>query len=262
MIPNGVDIAFEVAAISLTLSVILSCLTLIRSSKEPMITALFMFAMVSFMLSVAYWLAYNLIRPDGRMPFAANEIGEIAFFLLLAAVLDAVFRDSHVSAKKETALALIFVASSVVLWIGWSGEWIQDIIAGLAFGYFLCVCVRAIKLTSALNKREWILLGISCGIIIIAQAGTFFVPEGVKQPLDYFCYALMFTILLWLLIKSILMINKRVDERATLAMTFGVCAFSFSTLYMSSGWFYFAALFFCLVTLPLMYVSLRREVMA
>ncbi len=80
MIPNGIDIAFEVVAISLTLSVILSCLTLIRSSKEPMITALFMFAMVSFMLAVAYWLAYNLIRPDGRMPFAANEIGEIAFF--------------------------------------------------------------------------------------------------------------------------------------------------------------------------------------
>ena len=259
MVPNSVEVAVEILAILLTIVIVIWTLPLIRRGSKPITTALFAFAVISFMLSLAYWLVYSLIRPEGRMPFAANEIGEIAWFLLLAAVLESIFHDNHVAAKKEIAFAILFTAASVALWIGWSGEWVQDIIVGFAFGYLLCVCVRALKQSGALRKNEWILLGLSCGLIILGQAGTFFVSEAVKQPLDYFCYALMFSLLLCFFAKRIAM-AKFTDTKATLAMSFSIYVFSASTLYMSSGWFYMAALVLSLATLPLMLIALRREV--
>ena len=260
MIPNELITFLEIAAILLTLAIIFRSLNLIKKGKEPITVALFMFAMVSFMFSLSYWLAYNLIRPDSRMPFAANEIGEIAMLLLLASVLETAFRGSSVSAKKEIFLTIIFAASSVALWIGWSGEWIQDILFGTAFGYFLCTCVRSMKQADALNNNEWFVLGIFGAVLIICQAGTFFIPEGSKKTLDYFCYILMFSFQIWIFSKSIIMLKNSSDTKAILSLAFFVCAFSFSTLYMSSEWFYLAALMFCLGTLPLMLFALKKEV--
>ena len=260
MVPNSVEIAVEITAILLTSVIVIRTLPLIRKGSKPMTTALFVFAVISLMLSLAYWLTYSLIRPDGRMPFAANEIGEIAWFLLLAAVLESIFHDSRVPAKKVIAFAIIFSAASVALWIGWSGEWIQDIIVGLAFGYFLCICARSLKQSDAFGRNEWVLVGIFCGLIVFGQAGTFFVSEAIKQPLDYFCYVLMFALLLCFFAKGIAMAKGEWDAKATLAMSFAVGGFSYSTLYMSSGWFYIAAFIFCLASLPLMLIALRREV--
>lgn len=262
MTPVALDIAFEIAAILLTFVIILRTAALLKSGKNPMTAALFLFALLSLMLSFVYWLTHTWMRPEMRMPFAANEVGEIAWFLLLASALETVFRKGVISAKKEIAFTLLFAAASVALWIGWSGEWIQDLVFGLAFGYFLCTCVRALKQTDALNKTEWRILGLACGAIILAQTGTFFVSESFKQPLDYFCYALMFASLLWLFAKSLLAQKNNKDTKAVLALSFAVSAYSFSTLYMSAGWFYLAALAFCLVTLPLMLRALRREVTA
>ena len=262
MTPPAFDIAVEVAGIMLALVIILRTVPLLKSGKNPMAAALFLFALVSVMLSFVYWLTYTWMRPEMRMPFAANEIGEIAWFLLLASSLETVFGERKVSAKKETVFALLFVAASVALWIGWSGEWIQDIICGLAFGYFLCTCVRALKQTDALNKTQWRILSLACGTIILAQTGTFFVSESFKQPLDYFCYALMFASLSWLFVRNLLTAKHNKDTKAYLALSFTVCAFSFSTLYMSSGWFYLAALLICHATLPLMLHALKREVAA
>ena len=260
MTPVAFDIAFEVAAILLTLAIILRTFPMIKNGNNPMAAALFLFSMVSVMLSFAYWLAYTIMRPDIRMPFAANEIGEIAWFLLLASALETVFRERKAPARKETIFTLIFAAASVALWIGWSGEWIQDIICGLAFGYFLCTCVRSLKQTDAFKQTDWRILGLFCGAIILGQAGTFFVPEGFKKPLDYFCYGLMFASLIWLFAKSILTAKNNKDTKAVLAMSFTVSAYSFSTMYMSSGWFYLAGLLICLATQPLMLHALKREV--
>ena len=267
MTPAAVAISFEIVAILITLGVIMRTVPLQKSGKNPMAVALFLFSLVSLMFSFAYWLTYTLIRQEMRMPFAANEIGEIAWFLLLASSLETVFRNRDFYPKKETIFTLVFVVASVALWIGWSGEWLQDIIYGFAFGYFLLTCVKSLKQTDALSKTQWRILGISCAVIIFSQAGTFFVPEGAKKPLDLFCYALMFTVLIWLFVKSVLMIKdnngaKAGDTKSALAMAFSVSAFAFSTLYMSSGWFYLAALTFCLAALPLKFIALRREVSA
>ena len=262
MPPVALDIALQIAAIFLSAFIVLRAFPLLKSGKKIMTTALFIFAIVSFMLSIAYWLIYSLIRPGTRMPFAANEIGEIAWFLLLSSVLNTIFRERNKSAFKEIVFAAIFAIASVVLWIAWSGEWMQDIIFGFAFGYFLCVCVRSLEQVDVFNRIEWLVLGCSCAAIIIAQAGTFFVSDALVRPLDLLCYLMMFAVLIWLLVKSISVTRKGEDTEGAFAMSFVACAFGFSTLYMSSGWFYTVAFAVCLATLSLMLRTLRREVLA
>ncbi len=261
MMPDTLEIGLDILAVLLTGFIILRTFPLMRGEK-PMTAALFLFAMTSLLLAYAYWLAYTLMRPEARMPFAANEIGEIAVFLLLSATLETVFRESRIDAKREMFFAALFASASVALWIGWTGEWIQDIIGGLAFGYFLCICVRSLKQTDALNKSEWLALGVSCAVLILGQAGTFLVPAAYKNPLDLFCYAVMFAVLIWLIVKSILCARKKAGRGAELALSCSAYAFSLSTMYMSADWFYQAAMLLSLITLPLMLLAVRREVTA
>ena len=255
------ELSTDILGMLLALVLIVITLPLIDKGRESIPMALFSFALVSFMLSLAYWVAYNAVRPDTRMPLAANEIGESAWFLLLAAVLDAVLRDCKVPLKPfETVFTLVFVIASVALWIAWTGEWVQDIVGGIPFGYFLYACVKALRQTDALREIEWRVLGIYCVGIIAGHVGSFFIKIGDKRPLDYYCTVLMFSILIWLLIKSLVSIKRNEDAKRSMAITFSTCAFGFSSLYMSSGWFYELILMLNYITMPLMYISIKREV--
>ena len=49
-----------------------------RRKQQSLTVAFFCFAMVSLLLTNAYWLAHSLIRPNMRMPMTANTIGECA----------------------------------------------------------------------------------------------------------------------------------------------------------------------------------------
>ncbi|MBQ6623107.1 MAG: hypothetical protein IJH57_00665 [Mogibacterium sp.] len=255
------ELTTDIIGMLLALVLIVITLPLIDKGRESMPMALFNFALVSFMLSLAYWVVYNAVRPDTRMPLAANEIGESAWFLLLAAVLDAVLRDEKVPLKPfETIFTLVFVIASVALWIAWTGEWVQDILGGIPFGYFLYTCVKALRQTDALREIEWRVLGIYCVAIIAGHVASLFITIGDKRPLDYYCTVLMFSILIWLLIKSFVSIKRNEDAKVSMALTFSTCAFGFSSLYMSSGWIYELILMLNYMTLPLMYITLKREV--
>ena len=75
-IPVFIQIA--VLAVLLVLSV-----RLIRGSSRslPAVFLAFLFAM--WLLTDLYWVIYDFMRPDRRMPFAVNEIGEASLFLLM-----------------------------------------------------------------------------------------------------------------------------------------------------------------------------------
>ena len=47
----------------------------------------FTFATAAMLLSLLYWLAFDILYPGQRMPFAANEIAEWAMFLSFASTL-------------------------------------------------------------------------------------------------------------------------------------------------------------------------------
>ena len=59
----------------------------IRIERKSMLVAFYLFGIMSVLLSDLYWLAFYLLYPGQRPPFAANLIGEWAFFMLFSAQL-------------------------------------------------------------------------------------------------------------------------------------------------------------------------------
>ena len=73
--------------------------------------------------------------------------------------------------------AALFTAANVALWIAWSGEWIQDILTGVAFGYFLCSLTARIKQAVGFPAWKRRILGVSCLALITVLTAIFFVPK-------------------------------------------------------------------------------------
>lgn len=236
-------------------------LQLIYANRGAVHLVFFAFAAACYLLSDLYWLVYDLLRPEMRMPFAANEIGEWAFFLLLAASVGSPKAHSFQNAKKEVLFTCFFVAASAGLWIGWSGEWMQDILTGLFYGYFLCTLVLRAKSEHAMPDRDWRMLGIVCAVLIAAQTAIFFVPDAAKRPLDLFCYIILFTVSAVFLVRAVL--SQRKDEPGkSVCHAFAFFAWIETVLYMSSGGYYVMAMILSLFSFPLILLAYKKEVSA
>ena len=256
------DIIYIVTGIAeglLCLALILRTIPFLRNEQRFMAAALFLFAMASLLLSDSYWIVYTLMRPDTRMPMAANEIAENASFLLLAAALGTVFDENRIPAVREMICAALFAVACTVLWIIWTGEWVEDIIGGIAFGYFLCVCVRALKQRDVLKKQEWRLLGLFSGLIILILFLANEVPGHYVLPLEILSYVFMFAVLFALLVKTLRTVRNGGDEKAGMALSFSLYAWSVSTMFLGEYWVYITAWFLSFLTLPLMQRSVRKE---
>ena len=242
------------------LLVFLGTLRLLGSGKREVRTVLFAFAVASVLLSNLYWLAYDILRPGTRMPFAANEIGEWALFLLLGAALNT--QSERLTPNREMLFAALFTAANAALWIAWTGEWVDDILTGAAFGYFLCSLTAQIRQAEGFPVWEWRLLSVSCPVLVAVQTAIFFVPKPMKQPLDLFCYCLLFAVAAVLLIRALRSLGK--GERASSAVLESFAAYAWTTItqYMSSGGFYIAALLLSTLCFPIMLMALKKEVSA
>lgn len=220
----------------------------------------FTLGVACILFSDLYWLAYDLLRPETRMPFAANEIGEWALFLLLGTSLcfgkPLRFRE----AKWEMLCAVLFSAANAALWIAWSGEWVQDILTGLAFAYFLCALVSQIKTEKQFSVSRLRMLGILCVLLIAGQTATFLVPEAARKPLDLLCYGFLFAVALCLLARAARAIIKNDDPARDVCDTFIAFAWIVVTMYMSEGGFYAAAYALSAICFPLMFLTLKKEV--
>jgi hypothetical protein len=246
--------------VGVVLNVVLIVVCLRKLSfRRSMAPVFYLFALVSLLMSGLYWLTYEFLRPETRMPFAANEFGEGGGFLLTAAALNAVFRSRFSAARREMLCTAFFIAGSVVLWIAWSGEWLQDILAGLCFGYFLCVCARSLKLSRVLSRLEWCLLAGFAAALLILQGLTFVLPGIWSAAADYCAYAVMFAVLAYGLVKLIRALLRGGTPRGQFALGLSVWAWSVSTMYMSAGLFYLAASLIYIVCQPLILIALRRE---
>ena len=227
--------------------------------RRSMAPVYFVFALVSFLMSGLYWLAYDLLRQDLRMPFAANEFGEIACFLLLASTLNVVFQGRFAAARAEMICAGLFAAASTLLWIGWSGEWLEDILVGLSLGSLYCSCVRSLKQAEALSGWEWRLFGGCAGLLLLLQGATFALPEPWRSAADWAAYVVMFSVLLLILVKLLRGMRKKQTPAALLALAATLFSWCISTMYMSSGVFYYIAMYAVSLSLLLMLLALRRE---
>lgn len=232
----------------------------IRYGNHTIVLFFFIYGIVCFMISDFYWLVHGLLRPGARIPFSVNEVGEMGLNLLFTSMLNVIFRNRFKKPGIESILAIVFSASAVTLWIGWTGEWIKDIISGIAFGTLIFTTVRAVKAGGALSRTERVTLVIASYVLLAMQGLIFIVNENTGKKLDILCYILMFSVMVWLVFKTVRSLVKSYkksvgqDHYKVLSICFLSLVWTLNTMYMSSEPMYFVATIVCSLTMPaLMY---------
>ena len=234
---------------------------LVGKGYRSMTLVFFLFAFISIIVNNMYWLTYEMLRPDTRMPFAANEIGEAGVHMLLSSALAFAVPKDAVSHKKELAGAILFSAGCVALWIGSSGEVFQDILSGAVFFWFMYVTVRSARQTSAFSKPQWIIIIVLGAVLLLSQASIFFMGDQVlKDRQDLFCYLLMTVCSVILMIRSYFALLKKEETKKCLALSYFACLWVISSLYMSEGVWYAVFLFLLSLEFIKMHLAIEREV--
>lgn len=241
------------------LIIIIMTIRLIVSGKNSTRLVFFSLALACVMLSDLYWLVFDILYPDFRMPFAANEFGENAMFLLLGASLTRGHKIRFSDAVIETIASVVFSAWCAGLWIAWTGEWFQDIFTGVVIAYFLCALAVEIKREKAMTLSEGRLMAIGCLIVLVGQTGTFLVADEAKRVVDLFCYAMMFLISAALIYKSVFSIIRKTEPKQGVCHAFMAFIWVITTMYMSDGVFHTVALALSAVCFFLMFIELKME---
>ena len=246
---------------AMCIAIIISSARLIGKTSKSITAVFFILCTCSMFLSYIYWLAYELLRPDVRMPVAANEVGEMAINLLLASVLMTVFGVRKPDSYKEAVFDVTFQFVCILLWIGWSGEWVQDIISGLIMCYLVFVTVKALVISGAFTRREWQLQGIGLGLLVILQGLTFLFEGVTKDTLDGICYVLIFAICVFYGIVTVRAIRNKADRNVQLSLACASFIFGLNAMYMSAEPMYYGAELFCNAMYLLIALAVRRVVM-
>lgn len=237
---------------------LLLCIRMTGGRESAALRTFFAFGIASFLVSDLYWIAYSLLEPGTRMPFAVNEIGECACHLLLASAIRTQLSDQPTDWKRKTVAAAAFAAANTALWIAWSGEWLQDIISGLALGYYLTVAVRLLCQEDALSRTEWKGLSILSAALILMQLLTFLIPERIRVIPDGICYALMGVGLLFFTWKCIRAMRN--ESGSFMSAAFACMGCGTVCLYMSDGVSYTVISLFITAFLVMMFTAVKRRV--
>lgn len=241
------------------LIIIIMTIRLIVSGKNSTRLVFFALAAGCLMFSDFYWLVYDTMYPEFRMPFAANEFGENAMFVLLGASLARGRKIRFSGAVIGMLASIIFSAWCTGLWIGWTGEWLQDIFTGVVMAYFLCALVAEIMQEKAMSKLEGRLMAVGSLIMLCGHTGTFLVNDGAKRSIDLFCYVLMFAIAAVLIFISVYSIIMKIEPKQGVCHAFSAFIWVVTTMYMSEGVFHTVALALSAVCFLLMYIEIKRE---
>lgn len=254
------EIILDMVRSGVLLYVFLSAVRLMKEKKQVTNVAFFALAVVSLFLSEIYWLVYDTMYVNTRMPFAANEVGEWAMFLLFGASLNVTPQLSFREARTEVLGCILFAGANTALWIGWSGEWLQDILTGLCYGYFLCMLLLRSKREEALSTRGEACLAITAFVLVAGQTTTFFVPEHIRRVVDLCCYVFMFAVAAILLGIAIRSLEKKLEPSRVLCLSFIAFSWVVAAMYMSSGVWFLVAMALSAYCFPLMLRALKREV--
>lgn len=253
MIPNFLQIVL--LAVLLVLSV-----RMLRQSSRSLTAVFLVFVYALWLFTDLYWIIHGFMRPKLRMPFAVNEIGEAAVFLLMAALLSTVVINRFSSARKQALFATLFSVCNAALWIAWSGEWVQDILIGVAFTNFLCSIACSLKSQHRLSKKEWICLGFGCMLIVFAQGFTFFSDPQIKAIIETGAYILLVVGLAYWAYKLIAAHKKNASPKAVLSLVFALMGWAIMAKYMSDGIWYTGFMAAETIILLLLYLSVRKVV--
>ena len=219
-------------------------------SKSSLLPFFFALAMSGNLLSNFYWIAYDFLKPDTRMPMACNEIAENATILLLCAGLDTILKDKRKVAG-EIAFAILFIGVNIVLWIVWSGEWFQDILFGIPYMYLFWLLMRGLISREVLSQKErW--LAAAAGTLVMSMQTPRYVMEG--DVFNYASFAVTIAVTVWLGVLSV----RRKDF--FLATTFFL--WTQLSMFLSSDVYYYVFFSANTIAMMVMFPLVKKELAA
>lgn len=231
-------------------AVIVKTVRLMADRKNTFLPFFFILAMASYLLSNLYWIAYDFLKPDTRMPIASNEIGECAMILLLSAGLESLLKDKK-RILGEIVFAFLFIGANIALWIVWSGEWFQDVLFGIPYIYFLWILIRGIRSREVMARRELLLAAVMSISVLILQIPLLCEKGFLYEFVNVVCFVVMFTLMVLLGIKSF--------RSKDFFVTSTFFLWTELAMFLSSVPYYNLAFGVNIIVLPMMFTSMKRE---
>ena len=232
------------------LFIIAKTIRLIVDGKNVFLPFFFMLAMVSCLLSNLYWIAYDFLKPDTRMPIACNEIGDCAMILLLSAGLESLLNDKKKVAG-EIAFAFLFISANIASWIVWSGEWVQDILFGMPYVYFLWILIRGIRSRGVLVRKELWFAALTSSSVLVLQIPLLFMNGCLLQFISVVCFVVMFALIVWFGVKSF--------RRKDFFVTSAFFLWTELAMFLSPEPYYSLVFGANIIVLPMMFLTMKRE---
>ena len=251
----------DLLQILLLLVYVILCFRYARQKEDKLWLIYAALSAATLMISDLYYLVHSYLLEGARVPFAANDIADFGFFLLISTTLSSAINADRKSLPLVTAGAAVFAAANICLWIGWSGEWVRDLLGGVSFGWFLCAAIYSVYLTEALPRRERAAMWILSALLIGVQTAIFFVPEPLKGILDKFAAnGLMGAGEILFLVRTGLALRPsgRTDSALSLSFT-GFCWCCLS-MYMSAVPVYYVFSNLGTLHILLMLLTIRKKV--
>ena len=246
------EILESILQTAVLVAIIVKSVKLTANRKKFLLPFFFALAMSGLLLSNLYWIAYDVLRPDTRMPFASNEIAECAVILLLSAALDFLLEDKR-DILGEAIFAFLFICVNIVLWIAWSGEWVQDILFGLPYIYLLGLLIRGLRSRKLMTRNELWFSAIMSVSFLVMQFLLFLTQENAFtfEYIKTSSYIVMFILLLWLAIKSFR--SKDFFVSTTFFLWTNL------SMFLSPDVYYNITAMTEVLALPLMFISMKKE---
>ena len=239
--------------------IIWSSARMMKTGRHGVFPAFFTFAMVSLLLCNLYNSVNGMLNPGVRLPFAVDEIADCSMLFLLCAGLEALNRNKEKPLIRDLLFSLIFMGMNIMLWIVWSGEWIQDIVFGIPYIYFMYLLLRGVRKTRAMNRKEALLAGTACCGVVLLQTVKLLTDSAAAKWLEGSCHGLEYGVSVWFLWKSMKALKEAGTEEKSLFLS--LLGFLWTTLvsFMSADILYSISLIMNTAMLPVMLAAVKRK---
>ncbi|MCR5461133.1 MAG: hypothetical protein K6F51_14795 [Acetatifactor sp.] len=257
---NYVEPALLGLQAAVAIPIIISTASLMRKGKNGIFPAFFTFAMMGLTMSDLYGMIFAILRPDERMPFAADEIAECAMFLLLSAGLEALAGKRKKWMPGAFLFAILYMSANIALWIAWSGEWIQDTLFGLPYVYFAYLLFRGLEYVRAWDVSGERTLAMVTGIVVLLMQALmlFITQETTKETVNLGSLAIGYGFTAWLFWKNYRSLRDQSYGEKTLYLSLTLFLWTILTSYMSDGLYYDISLGINTLSLPIVWIAVKR----
>lgn len=254
------DSIILIIQITLLTIVVVASGRLLKRGNDIFLAILFIFSIVSWLLSDLYWLAFDVLRSGEHMPLAANELGECAMFLLLSTAISKYKNKEERISVFAACFASVFTLANTALWIIWSGEWLQDILSGICLFVLLLTFLQVCEEKKMLNVNVKAVMSLAAILVILFQVLTTYLQNTFTRILEYISYLIMFAAFCLFIVLAIVYMRRKEKAKPFLFSIASLLCGVFG-IYMSPGIVYSVIFALTSVLGPLMFLTIRREVL-